>query len=524
MRQAARRKFTARQQIAHTASIPAPIGGWNARDALAAMDKTDAVALDNFFPRTSYVEGRGGYTQHVTGIPNPVKTLAVYTPLSGSRKLFGFTAAYVYNVTSAGAVGASVATRTNGKHQYVNFGDGSSNWLIAVNGVDKPLYYDGTTWTAVDNGTSPALTGLTSTSIDNVFVFKGRLIFIEKTSLSFWYLAAGAAGGALTEFPLDGEAVRGGYLVAGSTWTLDGGDGIDDYAVFITSEGEVIVYRGTNPSSAATWAKIGTYYVGRPLGKRCVVKYGGDLMILTENGVFPLSSALPFASVDSKLAVSFKIENAFNVAARSYFSKFGWEGVIYPQQSAFIVNVPVAEDGEHQQYVMNTITKAWCRFTGWNAETFAVMGGDLYFALSDGSDSLVAQAWSGSSDDTSNITLYGKQAFSYFGQPGKQKLFTLFRPVLVANGSLTFLADVDVDFQDEALRGSVSYSVTAGAVWDASYWDVDYFAGSLKVLKEWIAPEEYTGYAGAGKIQIETSALTIQWVSSDYVYTIGGVL
>ena len=28
-------------------SYPPPVGGWNARDALAAMKPTDAVALDN---------------------------------------------------------------------------------------------------------------------------------------------------------------------------------------------------------------------------------------------------------------------------------------------------------------------------------------------------------------------------------------------------------------------------------------------------------------------------------------------
>ena len=33
-----------------TASIPAPLGGWNARDSLANMDPMDAVQMDNFFP------------------------------------------------------------------------------------------------------------------------------------------------------------------------------------------------------------------------------------------------------------------------------------------------------------------------------------------------------------------------------------------------------------------------------------------------------------------------------------------
>src|SRR6185436_9262950 len=106
-----------------------------------------------------------------------------------------------------------------------------------------------------------------------VNVFKGRLFFIPKASLSFWYLPAGAAGGALAEFDLSGEAVKGGYLMAMATWTRDGGSGVDDFAVFITSEGEAIVYQGTNPNSSTTWAKVGSYTIGKPLGRRCMMQY-----------------------------------------------------------------------------------------------------------------------------------------------------------------------------------------------------------------------------------------------------------
>ena len=35
---------------AKTASIPSPIGGWNARDSLANMAATDAVTMNNWFP------------------------------------------------------------------------------------------------------------------------------------------------------------------------------------------------------------------------------------------------------------------------------------------------------------------------------------------------------------------------------------------------------------------------------------------------------------------------------------------
>jgi len=501
-------------------NYPAPVGGWNARDALAAMKPNDAIVLNNWYPRTSYVEIRGGYEDHATGMTGLGKTLVVYNKMTGVNEMFCSTVSNVYNVSSSGAVGASVASRTDGKHQWVNYGDGTNNWLIMCNGVDKPLYYDGTTWTAVDSGTSPALTGITTTNLISLFVFKGRLVFIPKDSLSFWYLAAGSSGGALTEFDLSGVAKKGGYLMAGASWTLDAGDGIDDRFVIITSEGEAIVYQGTDPSSANAWSLIGVYELGKPLGRKCLQKAGGDLVVLTENGAFPLSTALLSSSIDYKNALSNKIENAFTDVARSYRSNFGWCAYIYPAQSALIVNVPIAENGEHQQYVMNTITKSWCRFTEWDAEDFAVYNNELYFTTG----TKVVKAWAGRIDGTDDIEAYGKTAFSYFNTPGKQKQFKLFRPVIATNGNISFLTDIDVDFNDEPITGVASYSVVTGATWDVDKWDESYWAAGLSVTKEWTSPSEYTGFSASGKLKIATNSLNVQWMSSDFVYETGGII
>lgn len=500
--------------------MPAPVGGWNARDALADMKPHHAIVLNNWFPRTNYLEIRGGYTGHATGTTGNVKTLAVYNKMTGSSEMFAYTASGIYDVSSAGAVGASKLARTNGKHQYVNFGDGTSNWLIAVNGVDKPAYYDGATWTAVDGVTSPALTGLTTTSIISVFVFKGRLMFLEKDSLSFWYLSAGIAGGALTEFDLSGVAKKGGYLVAGASWTMDGGSGPDDRAVFVTSEGEVIVYSGTNPASASAWALSGVFDLGKPLGRRCLTKFAGDLVLVTQQGAYPMSVALQSAIVDDRVAITDIIEQAFNEVSRSYGSNWGWEVFVYPAQSAMIVNVPIEEDGKHQQYVMNTTTKAWCRFTDWDAETFAVFNGQLYFATS----TTVKKAWYGNNDGGGNITAYGKTAFSYFGDMASDKRFNMFRPVLAANGSFSFLTDIDVDFEDTEISGSATYTTISGGSWDVSNWDDAYWAAGMEVLKEWTSPDSGTGKCAAGKVKVTTNSLTVQWMSDDFIYEIGGML
>lgn len=483
------------------------------------MKPTDAIALENWFPNTSYVEIRGGYANHATGMTGNGKTLATYNALTGTNKMFAATASGVYDASSAGAVGAAVAVRTNGKHQWTMFGDGTSNWLIMANGVDKPLYYDGTTWTAVDNATTPALTGLTTTKIISATVYKGRLFFIEKDSLSFWYLPAGVAGGALLEFDLSAEAKRGGFLMAMAVWTRDAGDGQDDVAVFITSEGEAIVYQGNNPSNSVFWSKIGAYFIGKPLGRRCVTQYGGDVIILTQNGTFPLSAALQSAAIDYKLALSFKIETAFTDAARTYGSVFGWSSTVFPGRAALIVNVPIAEDGEHEQYVMNTTTKSWCRFKEWDAEDFAIFNGELYFTTG----TKVVKAWTGMIDGANNIEAYGKTAFSYFNEKGVLKQFKMYCPVLSVNGNINFLTDIDVDFQDTPITGTASYSVTSGAQWDVSNWDQANWAAGLETVKTWTSPDEYSGYCASAKVKIATNSLTVQWMASNFIYEKGSI-
>jgi hypothetical protein len=510
-----RAKARQRQQIARVVSTSAPVRGWNARDALAAMRPGDAIKLLNWFPTTTDVVVRGGQADHLTG-GGVYRTLAVYNQMTGTSKMFAATNSGIYDASSAGAVGASVATSTNGYWQHTNFGDGTNNWLIMVNGTDKPNYYNGSSWTAVDSGTSPALSNLASTSIIGVFAHKGRLFFIEKNSLSFWYLASGAAGGALTEFDLSSIATKGGYLVAGGTWSVDSGSGPDDRAVFITSEGEVIVYIGTNPSSATDWSKVGTYFLGRPRGRRCVVQVGGDLVITTENGAFPLSAVMQSPVIEQKLAISDRIVNAFNDASRTYGGLTGWEGVWYPARSAILFNIPTVADSTAKQYVMNSTTKAWCEFDSWPAVCFAVFNGDLYFGMDGG----VQKAWTGTSDDGVNIVADAKEAFNRYGSD-EQKRCTLYRPILQVNGSVQYLTGLDVDFKDTAIVGVAEYTVTSGAQWDVSSWDDCFWAANLDIVRQWGSPKENIGTWFAGKVKIQTNSLEIRWLASDAMFEFG---
>src|ERR1700742_2746076 len=90
-------------------NLPAPIKGWNTRDALTDMDPLDAVQLDNLFPDTSGVNIRNGYQVYATGLgAGAVQTLAEYNAGS-TRKFLAAASGAIYDVSASGAAGAPLA-------------------------------------------------------------------------------------------------------------------------------------------------------------------------------------------------------------------------------------------------------------------------------------------------------------------------------------------------------------------------------------------------------------------------------
>ena len=513
------RRALIQRAAANVASLPAPVGGWNARDSLANMAPTDAVTLENFFPGVASVNLRGGYSKHATGLPGQVETLMTYNG-AATTKMFAASVTGFYDVTSSGAVGSAVVSGlTNARWEYINVATSGGNFLYAVNGVDKPRLYNGSTWTAIDSASTPSITGVTTTNLSNINLFKNRVWFIEKDTLKAWYLPTSSVGGAAQTLDLSSIAKFGGYLVAMGTWTIDAGYGVDDNLVFVTNKGEVIVYRGTDPSSASTWELIGVWVLGAPVSKRCFMKYGGDLLLLTLDGLLPLASALQSSRLDPNVALSDKIQGAFAAATSTYQNNFGWVMLYNAKNNALIVNVPISA-GNQEQFVMNNITKAWCKFTGWAANCFTIYQDDPYF----GGDTYVAKAWtignSGFIDDTNNISGRALQAFNYFESRGVKKYFTRARPSLYSNGTPGISLSINVDFNQADSTAAIAYSPPIFSIWDTAVWDSATWGTGDVVQANW---QGVTGIGYCGGIQMNTTSknLSLQWASTDVVYQTG---
>ena len=507
---------------ARVASIPAPVGGWNARDSIANMEPLDAVELINFFPTVSNCVLRGGSTNWATGMTGQVQSLMVYSG-GTSNKMFaavGTPDLKFYDVTTAGAATAtSVTGLTNAIWESINIATTGGNYMYAVNGSDKPRLYDGTTWTAIDGSSTPAITGVTTTTLSNVTLFKNRLWFIQKDTLKAWYLPTSSIGGAAQVLDLSAIAKFGGHLVDLDTWTIDAGYGVDDNLVFATSNGEIIVYRGTDPASDATWALAGVWKMGSPIGTRAMLKWAGDLLILTYDGLMPMAQSLQSSRLDPRVALSNKIQGAITQATTNYggdHAAVGWQVYYNAKRNAVWINVPIAE-GQQEQYVMNTITTSWCQFQSWPANCWETLNDNPYY----GGDGVVVRAWDDTySDGTANISTNVFQAFNYFESRGVKKYFTRARPSIFTNGLPAIFVGINVDFDVEDTAVSISLSSSAVGLWDAGKWDSASWGSGLQITNNW---QGITGLGYCGSIQLKSasSGMQIEWASTDVVYQAG---
>ena len=499
---------------AQTASIPAPTGGWNARDAISNMQPTDAVEMVNFFPTPTDVSLRKGYVKRATNISGTVETLMNYAGPTG-QKLFACAGSQIYDVTSTGNGTVVKTGLNNAQWQYVNITTPGGNFLVCCNGVDTPLVYDGTTWANI------SVTGVTSSTFVNVNLFKNRLYFTQKNTLSCWYLPVSSIGGAASELNFGSVARNGGFLQAMATWTLDAGYGVDDFAMFVTNMGEIIVYQGTDPASVSTWALKGVWQLGQTFNRKCFFKWGGDLLLLSQDGLVPMSSALQSSRLDPRVNLTDKIYFAVSQAATYYYDNYGWQIQYYASENMLILNIPIS--GGTEQYVMHTITQSWARFTGIEAKCWEVNGKKGMFF---GSVGFVGEFYADTSDGGKNINASVQQAYSYFDARGQQKRFTMVRPILLTdNGLPTILCGINVDFETTNDTGTLTFnpSSVSVATWDTSLWDQANWGGKYNISKNW---QSVTGIGYAGGLQLTTASqgIDVHWTSTDFVMEAGSVI
>lgn len=379
-----------------------------------------------------------------------------------------------------------------------------SGRLAMVNGGDQPQelqYTPGTGVTIRDL----AITGGNPNpeAFKIIHVHKSRSYFATGDEPAFWYSEVNALGGTLNRFPIDRVSDTSGNVIEISSWTRDGGSGPDDYFVIFLDTGEVIVYAGSNPSSAADWSLLGRYKLGRVLA---VTQFGGKLHAVTDQDY----NVLPDDLLTEGIQVPSKMSGAARDAVRRDASD-NWQILFDPVWGWRVINVPAGNNRE--QHILNLRSGAPSKFTI-AANCWARYRGELYFG---GQATKVYKIREGD-DAGSGIVWSMQQAFSDFGT-NLPKGIRNYRPMWHTDGAITVGSGLVYDYDSANEFIQTMSTTTEGSPWDTSPWNTSSWTVGSPVSKEWLLGSGYG--QNVSLVQMGTATSKATFYHCDYRVEIG---
>lgn len=500
-------------QTEQGSSQPAPTGGWDAYNPLSNMPPENAVELINFFPQNGWVELRRGALMHVNlGTAKPVETLMGYMSQDTTKdRLIAASGGMLFDATAEDAfsvIGPPSGSYGSDRWQFTDFAGVSGSYLWMCNGVDLPQYYDGTAITVTNITVGAGSDTFTPSDIINVTVYDSRLWCVIKNSTQAVYLGVDAIDGDGFVFDVGPQFINGGYLIAIGAWSTSGFNGPVQLLSFFSSQGDVAVYQIPDPTTSAGVNFRGRSEISQPVGYRCLTAIGSDLGVITLDGVLPLSQVLTYDKAALiGASITKNIRNAINDVMRTSRSNFGWQMQSYPRNTMAILNVPVLEGEQQEQYVMNTITGAWARFQGQLANCWEVFLDKPYFGDNIG---IVWEADRGAGDEGKQLTASISTAFNYYGKRGMLKTWNMIRPNVTIDQTylISPLIGLNVDFgTDAALDPLTVGDTTPLPIWDSAIWDQAIWPGDVTSLA-WAA------ISGIGYCASVRAEVSVPWDTS----------
>jgi hypothetical protein len=435
--------------------FPAPSKGWVQSGNIVTASRDQAEVLDNLWPTSQGARLRGGFSEFAD-CEEAITRLFVYSSGTDSV-MFAAGANDIFNTTAP-----TVSVRgslTNGDWSTTQISTAGGVFLVGANGADSVFNFNGASFS------TPTINNVSSADLSQVWLFKERLFFVEKNTQSAWYLPTQSIAGDATEIPLGSVFRNGGALLFGATWSLDSGSGLDDVCLFVSTNGEIAVYEGNDPSSASSWSLVGVYEIGRPIDKHSFFKAGGDLAIVTEDGIIPVSEALrKDRAALQATAITYPIEDAWKAAIAKGTGTRPISAVLWQSQTLLMVSTSETEGGLPVAFTANARTGAWARTTGWDIQCQVVFNDQLYFADAAG---VIYAADTGGTD---NGMAYRAIYVPKFSNSGSLRSAHSVGITYESSASLVYDLDIQADYQVSNLSTPAATNAYAGDVWGAGVW------------------------------------------------------
>jgi hypothetical protein len=516
-------------------TVAAAVKGVSSAQSIGRSADGYAQIIENGYATQTGVKPRGGNRKHATTGTRAVVSLMRYE--SGTLlKMFAAANGGLYDVTQPANPSTVITPLVTGlagnDWSFVNFSTPGGQFMLAVNGADPHRTYDGAAFAA----NTPAITGISSALFSHVFVYANRVWFVEKDTLNVWYLPVDSIGGAATKFSLAGIFSKGGSLAFGATWSVEAGDGPAQRVVFVSTKGEAAVYQGTDPSSSATWFKVGVPDISDPTGRHGHLNIGGELEIATANGIVPLSQAvardpatLSLAAITRQISPDWKREiRAYNGRNWS-FTKWDEGNLAYvgPAMTYTLVAGTDTVDAVPFCHVVNLENGAWSKYTGWDIQCSISFNKRMYFGSANGR---VYEAEATGADDGAAYVFKYCEWPNDFGGP-ETKDFLQIRTAFVHRTPFNPEISMSVGHTIEwPVAPAAAADVQGGGVWDTGeLWDMGDLwdsTGEAQTEALWRSLG-VTGDKGAPMVQMTFSniiAPDVEIVKSDVAFRRGAIV
>ena len=559
-----------------TTSSMVPVGipfkGLNSAAPYSSMDPNEAISLNNVIIEAYGARTRKGYTEWAVGLPteDPVHSILNYypstydtqaqtwvgdnglryrdinqigtaTPLSalgpGPGQIFAAQGTSIYNVTAGGAGPWTPEVGVTGVSPFwngLNYQNVAGSFLLAANEKGGYAIYDGTAWTMPSAGTNPEqISGVDPAKICWVVAWKERIWFFVVNSTVAYYLPPGQITGKATAFDFGTAMDHGGTLSFLGGWTLDGGIGVDDYLVAVGSQGDVVIYKGTDPNDISAFALHGVWYAGPlPTGLRAVEGSGGDIHILTQMGVIPVSGLMKPSNIgaQAKDRITAPIDPLVAALMRDYSTVEGWQLTTIAKEEIILIRLPPLTGTylENTFLAFKTTTKTWSVLSKL-PYAHSINAGSLCYAGS--MDGRVLRAFEGQLDDMKlNVPNKGigipcrvTPAYNPLGKPGINKHLKMVRPYFLTSAEPKLTITVLTNYSGpRAVFTPTVINPNDEDAWDSGVWDSARWGTNLRPLNNWYGCAGW-GHAITVQLDYVAGGDTIL-TSMDYWMGSGGVM
>jgi hypothetical protein len=455
------------------------------------------VASTGMSPQYILVDSIG-----LAGTPPPAPTPEVTFPTQNAASGWGISTGFV---NSAGVHYLVYCDEANGVYTYRG---------------------DTSVWTQGGLPGTP-ITGVDPAELVFVMAWKNRLWFVERDTASGWYLDIGAVTGPAVKFNFGARFKAGGELRGLWSWTYDGGAGIDDALVAVSGGGDVVIYRGTDPAFAETFALTGVWFAGTvPAGRKICTDFGGELLLMSSTGIQSLAKLTAGGGGFSTQYETYRISNLFNEYQNVSGSLPGWYMVLHPEDAALMVNAP-STSGAPTQLVMSTVTKGWHEYRSLPAGVCsAPWDGWLFMGTDDGRVIVNTGDVDGVlfADPNAYSPIYWSvlTGFTNMGRPTNKQIHFLRPTLLSRGGSIPHEIAARYRWDLEEIAAISATPTPSGSLWGTALWDAAVWGGSFSAAQPvhgayGIGPEVAIAIRGAA-----SSRMT--WTGTDVCYEEGGFL